>query len=66
MCWADDLPPGDPRPAQTVRNDSFDWEGGMVAIGPTLIDGRVVGADQLIAELSLATGIPRGAQPSRT
>jgi len=58
-------PPGDARPAQTVRNDAFDWEQGVVAIGPTLIDGRVVGPDQLIAELSLATGIPRGTQPSR-
>jgi hypothetical protein len=61
----DDRSPTDSRPAQTIRNDSFDWEHGDVVIGPTLINGRVVGADQFIAELSLATGVPRGTQPSR-
>ena len=57
--------PGDPRLTPTVRNLAFDWQHGAIAFGPMLVDGREIRAEQLIAELTLATGVPRGTQPPR-
>ena len=61
----DGIPPCDPLLTPTVRNLAFDWQHGVIAFGPTVVDGWEIRAEQLIAELALATGIPRGTQPPR-
>jgi hypothetical protein len=56
-----------PNPLSTpiVLNLAFDWQHGVIDFGATVVDGRKIGADQSIAELGLATGIPGYARPVR-
>jgi hypothetical protein len=54
-----------PHSPPTVLNPAFDWQNGAIDFGSTIVDGWKIGADQSIAELGLATGIPAHAHPAR-